>query len=310
MQTAVNGFVDSTSLLDDPEALRKRQAEDGYLFFRGLLPRDDVLGLRKQLMQVLDSYGWIDTDRGDLLDGYAHRDAVNAIPLEELEFCGTGVPRSAYQDAQRLQAFHALAHHPRLIALYEALFGSAVLVHPRNIARLMLPRAGTAATPPHQDYIHIQGTKNVRTCWIPIGDCPRELGGLSVLRGSHADGVLPVKAAQGAGGLETWLCNTGHEWLEDDFRAGDVLTFESRMVHRALPNQRDDVVRLSCDYRYQPAGDPIEPRSLKVHCDVLSWDDVYHGWTRDDLQYYWKEEQLLLAEWDESLRWQKEHICD
>ncbi len=310
MQTAVTGFTDSTPILDNPEALRRRQADDGYLFFRGLLSREDILGLRGQMLQVLNSYGWIDTGRSNLLEGFVNREAVNAIPLENLEFCGTGVPRPAYEDVQRLQTFHALAHHPRLITLYEALFESAVLVHPRNIARLMLPRDDTAATPPHQDYIHIQGTKNVSTCWIPLGDCPRELGGLSVLRGSHADGLLPVKAAQGAGGLETWLCNTSHEWLEEDYRAGDVLTFESRMVHRALPNQRDDVVRLSCDYRYQPAHEPIEPKSLEVHCGVLPWEEIYRGWSRDDLQYYWKEEQLLLADWDESLRWQKAHICD
>ena len=31
-------LVDSTALLEDPEALAARGNEDGYLFFRGLLP--------------------------------------------------------------------------------------------------------------------------------------------------------------------------------------------------------------------------------------------------------------------------------
>lgn len=310
MATTTVGFIDSTPIIDDPQALRERHNEDGYLFFRGLVARNDILELRRQFMEILNRRGWIDTERGDLLDGCVYLDRTNEIPTEAFGTCGVGVPVDAYREVQKLQAFHALAHHPRLIQIYEALFSSTALVHPRNIGRLMLPRRDASPTPPHQDYIHIQGTKNVRTCWIPLGDCPRDLGGLTVLRGSHKDGVLPVKAAQGAGGLETWLCNRDYEWIEDDFEAGDVLTFESRTVHKALPNKRGDVVRLSCDYRYQPADEDIEPKSLKVHCDCLSWDEVYEGWTRDDLKYYWKERQLSLSEWDESLRWQKEHICD
>ena len=44
--------------------------------------------------------------------------------------------------------------------------------------------------PPHQDFIHIQGSPNVWTAWLPLGDCAHDLGGLSLLVGSHKLGVL------------------------------------------------------------------------------------------------------------------------
>ena len=35
-------LADSASLVDDRGGLRRRLADDGYLFFRGLLPRKEV----------------------------------------------------------------------------------------------------------------------------------------------------------------------------------------------------------------------------------------------------------------------------
>ena len=89
---------------------------------------------------------------------------------------GTGVSEAAYLAIQKLELFHRLPHHPKLIRMYETLFGKAVLPHPRNIARLMVPSPGAVPTPIHQDFIHIQGTRNVWTAWIPFGDIPRALG--------------------------------------------------------------------------------------------------------------------------------------
>jgi hypothetical protein len=308
MSTITLGYTDSTALLDDPEALRGRAAEDGLLFFKGLLPRKEVLELRRQFLQILDKYGWLDRSH-DLMEGVGNREEIGKIPKEELVFCGVGVPKAAYADVQRLELFHRLAHHPNLVGMYEKLFGKAVLPHPRNIARLMMPSANNAPTPPHQDFIHIQGTRNVWTCWFPVGDCPRELGNLSVIRGSHKDGLLAPKAAEGAGGLEVYLCKDTYEWIEDDFEAGDVLTFTSETVHKSLKPQLADRVRMSCDYRYQPADEDIEANSLRVHCDVTDWDDIYSGWERDDLKYYWKDRELLMSPWNEEIRWQKDKIC-
>ena len=84
----------------------------------------------------------------------------------------------------------------------------------------------------------------------------------------------------------------------------------SQTVHKALPNVKENAIRLSCDFRYQPAAQDIEEKSLMPHCQVLSWDEIYKDWERDELKHYWEKETLHLSPWDETLRWQKESICD
>lgn len=308
MADTLVGFTDSTDILHDAEALRARSDEDGYLFFKQLLPKADILNLRRQFLEIIRDHGWMKAGT-ELMDGIANREAIDAEKPEDVAFCGTGVTPPAYKAVQKLQDFHALAHHPNLIGMYERLFGTAVLPHPRNIARLMIPGKRNVPTPPHQDYIHIQGTQNVWTCWFPVGECTMDMGALRAIRGSHKVGLLDVKPAEGAGGLSVWLCQQGYEWVQGDFEIGDVLTFTSITVHESVPNKYPERIRLSCDFRYQPANEPIHESSLLPHCGVATWDEIYEGWDREDLKYYWKKHQLEMAEWDESIRWQKEKIC-
>lgn len=301
-------FLDSSGLLDDPAALRARADEHGYLFLRGLLPAADVSDVRRRLLEIVRRHGWL-VDGTPVSDGIADVEAFDRVASEAREFCGVGVSRAAYEDVQRVREFHELAHHPRLLALYRALFGTEVFPHPRNIARVMIPGHANHPTPPHQDFIHIQGTPRVWTAWLPLGDCPRELGGLTVLDGSHREGLMSYRASDGAGGLEAYLCDLDLPWAQGDFAAGDVLTFSSHTIHRALPHQRADRVRLSCDFRYQPAAEELHEASLRVHCDVLSWEEVYAGWPPGGVQWYWRDLALRHSAWDESIRWQKDRIC-
>jgi hypothetical protein len=304
MQT-ITGFTDSTDLLDSPEALRQRADEDGFLFFKQFLPKEPVLELRRQVLNVVAKYGWLRTD-GDLMDGLCDMDAVRA---SDATLRSMGVTMDAYREIQQLELFHALPHHPKLIGLYEKIFGGEVLPHPRHIARVLLPAPSLAATPPHQDYIYIQGTHQFWTCWFPLGDCPIELGGLSVLRGSHKEDVLEVHRAAGAGGFESIICSREYDWLQDHYEAGDIITFPSHMVHKGLKNQLGDRIRLSCDLRYQPADQDIEQKSLVPHMTVATWDELYAGWTNEDLKYYWQKRDLKLSPWNPKYTTHSERIC-
>jgi ectoine hydroxylase-related dioxygenase (phytanoyl-CoA dioxygenase family) len=173
----------------------------------------------------------------------------------------------------------------------------------------MLPAPSFSPTPPHQDFTHVQGAKTFWTLWFPVGDVPLELGGLSVLSESNHDGIYRYTANSGAGGLESMICETEHAWHTAPMRAGDALTFHSHTVHKSNPNRVPDLVRLSCDLRYQPASMAVEERSLKVHCDVASWDEIYEGWTNDRLKYYWRRNDLVFSEWDPSLVQTHRNIC-
>ena len=303
-----SGFEDRTPLLDKPEELRRVAQENGFLFFRGLLPTGPILELRRQILEVVERHGWL-KQGADLMEGIADLSAVAAADTRDESLKYIGVTRDAYRDIQCVELFHTLPHHPRLIALYETLLEAAVLPHPRHIARVLLPAPSFAPTPPHQDYVYIQGTHNFWTCWFPLGDCPAELGGLSVLRGSHREKVLDVTNARGAGGRESILCNKEYEWVKGDYQCGDIITFPSHMLHKALPNQLGDRIRLSCDLRYQSAHEEIEEKSLVPHIGIAPWEEIYRGWKNEKLQYYWNRNSLSFSPWDNSLLQSKEKIC-
>jgi hypothetical protein len=296
-------YKDATALLDDPPTLRARAEADGMLFFRNMLPRDEVLQVRHDILGVCKQQGWVTDDIGT-----CDLDLINQLPGQQI-YGGAGIPHSVYGEIQKLESFHRIAHHPNLIRLYSTLFGKQVFVHPRNIARVILPHKDVAPTPAHQDFIHVQGATNTWTCWFPLGDCPIALGGLTVLRASHRSGIRHITKALGAGGAESQICGNEREWVQGDFAAGDLVTFPSLTVHKALPNAFKDRVRLSCDFRYQPADEPVEERSLKPHIGEITWEEIYAGWKRDDLKYYWKAQTPPLSPWDESVRWQKQRIC-
>jgi hypothetical protein len=324
-------FEDSVPLLFDPEALRARAERDGCLFFRQLLPREPILNLRAEILAIIGRYGWLAPGEVPLL-GLIDVEAINRIPPDQVLGANYGITIEAYNDIQRLESFHRLPHHPILISALRTLFDGEVFVHPRHIARTITPHRALVPTPPHQDFPHIQGTSKTWTCWFPLGDCPREMGGLSVLKGSHHNGYLPVTAAKGPGGLAIRMCPSDVEWMEDDYQLGDVLLFNSFTVHKALPCLFKGRIRLSVDVRYQPLSEPIEEASLKPHGavegryhdhesiaeedsakrfgEILGWEDIYKNWQTDELKYYWRKRgPQQLSQWEDRYRQPGRRIC-
>ena len=290
-------FEDSTPLLDDVEALRAKAARDGFLFFRGLLDKQSVLNLRRDVLEAF-SRNALKAGSSDL-DGTLNLEHLNRIPEDAMR-SDIGVSKDMYTELQQIPRFHRLPHHPSLVGVYEKLLGGEIFVHPRHIMRAITPHPVMVPTPPHQDFPLIQGTTETWTCWIPIGDCPVKSGPLTVLRGSNRNGCLPVDRARGAGSIAAQLCKED-DWVSGDFETGDVLTFSSLTVHRALPSQVTDRVRISLDVRYQRAGDIMEAKSLGNHADV-PWEEIYRGWKADgDLMYYWEKGKPPLSDWDDSL---------
>jgi ectoine hydroxylase-related dioxygenase (phytanoyl-CoA dioxygenase family) len=272
---------ESNDLLDDPDALRARLDEDSYLLLRGVLPRDQVLALRDDIIDIMVRCGWV-------LGGKYTADALSIVsPLSEADDDFHVV----YQEVQRLERFHTLAHAPELAALMTKVVGPTAFPHPLKIARLAFPTNHEVSTPPHQDFPNNQGTAELTASWIPVGDVPASMAGLAVLRGSHRHGVLPLVHHPGPGNrqavLDTELLESCH-WVTTDFEAGDVLLFPSTTVHASLNNETDSM-RISVDYRFQREGQPLTPIVLEPHFQRLSWEEVYRDWSSTDLQYYWRD---------------------
>jgi hypothetical protein len=205
---------------------------------------------------------------------------------------------AVYNQVMKGERFHALAFDSGLMAMLRTLFGEEPLPHARNIARIIFPQNTLHTTPSHQDYIHIQGTEETYTAWIPLGDCPVTLGSLAVLAGSNTGEIYPVHSAYGAGGVGIDTEKLPFTWVGGDFDCGDAVVFHSLTVHKAFPNLNPDHIRLSVDFRYQPLSHPIEASSLLPHFAQVTWEDIYADWTSDRYQYYWRDLPIRYASAD------------
>ncbi|WP_457513929.1 phytanoyl-CoA dioxygenase family protein [Streptomyces sp. TE33382] len=202
-----------------------------------------------------------------------------------------------------LEEYEALAHAPALMEAAEALLeDDRILPRPAKPARLIFPqKAEVGATPPHQDFPHEQGAQEAFTAWVPLGDVPRELGGVAVWPGSHRQGVLEHGFVPGVGGLGVPEGNApAPTWLAADFRMGDVLMFHSLTVHGALPNRSGDRLRISADFCYQRAVDPATPHMLKPSGGELDWEQIYADWQSEEFQYCWRKWGLRTVPYDRS----------
>jgi ectoine hydroxylase-related dioxygenase (phytanoyl-CoA dioxygenase family) len=282
----------SNDLLGDKAALRDRLDEDSYLYFSQVLDPDKVLKARRAILGVLAFHGWI---RGGL--SLMDAQAVSR-PLHE----GMSDYGPVYDDIQRLQEFHTLAHSPDLLTIMRKVVGDTAFPHPLKICRIGFPEHYEATTPPHQDYPNNQGTTALTASWIPVGDIDQDLGGLAILRGSHRYGLLPLRGHMGPGRRQAKIPTTMLEdlrWVTTDYHMGDVLLFNSMTVHAALHNITEFDMRISVDYRYQRQGDALTDVCLHPHFQRVTWEDVYERWTSDRYQYYWKDLDYELVPFEE-----------
>lgn len=283
----------SNGLLGDPGALRERMDADGYLLFRRVLDCDSLLELRRQMLAVMADHGWVKRQR------VLMRALVARPPVRE----GDDEFFAVYDDVQRLEAFHALAHHERLLGVVRQVVGGTAFPHPLKIARIGFPGNYEASTPPHQDYLNNQGTPRLTAAWIPLGRVPTELGGVAILRGSHRLGVLPLEFDLGPGNRRAVLSPDVLEelrWVTTDYELGDVLLFPSLTVHAALHNASEVELRLSVDFRYQCEGEDLTEIVLQPHFRRVTWDDIYVGWQSKELQYYWRDLDYRVVPFDRS----------
>lgn len=268
--TSWGELTDCTPLLGDAVAMRRQMAEEGYLLFRGLLNRDEVMAARMSMLEKLAEQGYVDPN-------YPLHDAVAATET-----------RIAFKPeiAVKNPFVHKVIYDGPMMRMFEQFLGGPVRHFDFTWIRTVAPGM---ATPPHMDIVYMgRGTKNLYTAWTPYGDVPREMGGLMVLEKSHLNQRLvngygskdvdkfcenKVGAGytkMGGGGNITpggWLSRDpvtlrkrlGGRWLTTDYQMGDVLIFSVFLVHCSLDNNSNRI-RITSDTRYQLASEPVDER--------------------------------------------------
>ena len=269
--------------------MRERAERDGYLFLPKLLPTELIEPVRFQYLEILRDAGW-------LKQGTALEDMVAELDA----FCVE--PEPTYTDVlnnvYKLPEFHAIPQHPNLLGVMERLLDAPVVPMPHVITRAMFPQREEYTTPPHQDFVFIQGNEDVYTAWIPLSDLPPESGGLQLASGSNHGGIYDFTPALGAGGVAV-TADLEDSWVYSPFHQGDVLIFNSMTVHQGVP-ATGECMRLSVDTRFQRVSDPMSESSLLPHGGSLTWEEIYADWPTDTHKYYWRDLDLNLVEFDHS----------
>ena len=265
---------------------REALLEHGYAYLPGLLDREQVLDVRRQLLECAAAGQWLapGSDAAEALSGpRAHDERDRADYL------------AVYGPVQRREAFHELGQSPRLLEVIEQVLDEPAFCLPFKIARFAFPGNDLGPTAAHQDYYYVQGSVDTVTAWIPLGSVASGEGRLAVLAGSHRLGPLPpIPQPNSGGGFWIDTRKLGLQWHGGDYQPGDVLLFHSMTVHGAEENLSPRV-RLSMDVRFQPVADPICDASMTPHLRAASWEQIYEGWQDPALQYYWRDLPLQVV---------------
>lgn len=262
----------SDDAIGDFEVLKRRAAEDGYLFIPGFFNREDVIAARESILASLSAEGFLDP-------AYDWRQA-NVKPGAKIAFrpdLAMGNP-----------TVEALIYSPKVMNFYGELLGGAAMHYDYTWLRAVAPGGYTE---PHYDIVYMgRGTKQIFTAWVPMSDINFDLGGLIILEGSHrledlkstygtmdVDEVcankddLMVMKHQGYHGYGALSENprevANHfnlRWLTSEYRMGDLLTFSMYTLHASTDNQSNQI-RLSTDSRYQLASEPADERWIGEH---------------------------------------------
>jgi hypothetical protein len=259
-------------------SLRNEMDSQGYLLIRGLLPSDDLNRLLGEITQIVSAAGWLLPDHSPL-ERIANVSAA----------CGDPDPlfKHAYEQVFNLESFHAFAHHPVLRQVMNLLVGPQLLIHPKPIVRLIFPNCERFVVHAHQDHQAIAGDPESFTAWMPLHDCPAELGPLQILEASHRFGLQSADPGTGYIPKET-AC--GGDWVGGQINAGDVIVFHSLTVHAASPNVSNQL-RISMDCRFQDYGRALNPSTLVFAGSAnggRSWESTYANWRSAHLKYFWK----------------------
>ncbi len=293
-------FLDTAPVLSDTAEVKRRLDRDGHLFIRGLLPPDVLEPVRRRWLGFARDAGWV--------DGSAPLEAsvadLNGFCLE---------PQDRYMAVMHrvyaLPEYHAIAYHPNLVDLFERVLGEDILPHGMVIGRTIFPQRTAYTTPPHQDWVPIQGCEDTYTAWIPMSDLPDDMGGLQINAGSHKAGIYDFKPALGAGATTITDPLDEARWMSGSMRQGDVIIFHSLAVHRGRPN-KSKRLRLSIDARYQRVSDPVAAKSLNPHGGLITWEQLYKDWPADHkLKYYWRKWDLTIKEYDNSYTHKRDQMA-
>ncbi|KAI9759222.1 MAG: hypothetical protein M4579_002510 [Chaenotheca gracillima] len=280
------------------EELRKRYKEDGYLFLKGILPREAVLKAREEYFNLMVPTGLLEEGTKPVQGVFSSIKSADEFPgIGAGAAGGNGRPggeSAAHFIDLALEAHYKdwytedLCRHPKLLDFVSNFtsWGEKTLPLRRTLLRNNVP--GTKPIGVHYDQIFLRhGEPTSVTAWVPIGDIKLSGGGLIYLENSEPIGLKLeeefTKNARESGMTEEEARNafnnnmmsTGlisekpaqfarehnRRWLVSDYSAGDVVLHQPHMIHASTINEDPEkVIRLATDLRFCDSSKPYDKR--------------------------------------------------
>ena len=245
---------DSAPLKDNPEALRDRLAEDGYLFIRGFHDRATVDRAAEFTLHAIEA-------RGGLAPGTPALEDRIGPDNRSLPFLR--VPEVSHNPA-----ILDVVDSANTFDFYARMFGKPAITFDKRWLRCMATGGHNHF---HYDNVYVgRGTPNRMTMWSPLTDVDLDEGPLVICLGSHRHERLINTYGQTDmdRDLTDAVFTANPRELVDDFgfalgtthfEPGDAIMFGMFMMHSSAPNLSDRY-RISIDTRYQPADEAKDNR--------------------------------------------------
>ncbi|KAF2826273.1 hypothetical protein CC86DRAFT_455823 [Ophiobolus disseminans] len=270
------------------DELRRRYNEDGYVFLKGLLPKEDVLEARAEYFKLLSPSGVLQPGSQPVEGIFdSTKDASDFPGIGAGAVGGNGKPGA--ETAERFVELALEAHyadwykekfckHPMLkdfVARFTGWGGDTLPVR-RSLLRNNTP--GNKAIGVHYDQIFLRhGEDTAVTAWIPMGDIGLTGGGLIYLENGHTLGRqveadFNRKAAESgltdeetknafnqnmmstgllADGPREYSQTFGRRWLATTYEAGDVVLHTPYTIHASTMNyDPGNIIRVGTDLRF------------------------------------------------------------
>jgi phytanoyl-CoA hydroxylase len=227
--------------------------EKGFIVLKGFWDKADIVKLRSEVKKTFALQIKRVLGVGvDINDDPAFESAMYQFFEKDLQtFMNCG------KQVQHLISLHRLGTDPSLVKQLQDLGLSfpVISVRPSMLfnSRYLAKKEEYWKLGSHQDWRSSQGSLDSVTVWFPLIDAGAEIGALQVIPGTHKLGLLASENVSYYGKITADIRE--EDYIQLEFQLGDVLLFNSFLVHRSGNNVTQSI-RWSVQLRYNNIEEP------------------------------------------------------
>ena len=270
MDALINGVNVPNSLLGElkdtnlknatDEKLRQSLNDNGYLFLRNVIEKNDITKARNDIFEKLKNVDELeDPFTEGIWSGRSKRDELHK---------NRGV---FWENVSNTISLRKITNGNNLKSVFSRIFGISSIGFDFIFLRAV---SGGKFTHMHCDAgFFTRKTQKVLTCWLVFTDITIDKGPLFIIEGSHKFSDIKTKYKGFDVDIHKHMKATidkdpiafaqqrNSKLLTAQFHPGDALIFGMYSVHGTFENYaKDNKIRLTCDIRFQPNNELRDPR--------------------------------------------------